>query len=232
MNLTVEQAVENVIVARPAYVGITLFTVGVWNAAAIARQIKQQLPGTVVIVGGPRVSSLGRETMARFSQFDYAVVGEGERTLVELLQCLESGGDPSDVPGLIYRDGLFVAHTGEREISRDLDQLPMPAWDLLPDFSRAYRPAIYGYPRGPVATIAASRGCPFHCKFRDTSTFGDRVRYYSPAKVVEMMRHLRENYGVRHIMFVDDLFLASRKRATEFCEQTIMNLTKFTPYPG
>jgi len=103
----------------------------------------------------------------------------------------------------------------------DLDAIPFPAWDLLPHFPHAYKPAVYDYPRGPVATIAASRGCPFHCKFCDTSTFGARVRAYSPAKVVEMIEHLHARWGVRHIMFVDDLFLASRTRVTEFCKRLI-----------
>ncbi|MCG7986595.1 MAG: B12-binding domain-containing radical SAM protein [Candidatus Thiodiazotropha weberae] len=228
MNLTIEGVVEWVVERAPAYVGITLFTVGVWNTAEIAKSIKEKLPETVIIIGGPHVSSMGRETMERFSQFDYAVTGEGEKTLMDLLRAIEGEGKLTEVPELIYRDGPFINQTQGRAINRDLDYLPMPAWDLLPDFPQAYKPAIYDYPRGPVATIAASRGCPFHCKFCDTSTFGDRVRYYSPAKVVEMMRHLKQTYGIRHVMFVDDLFLASRKRASEFCKILIeegLNMT-------
>ena len=228
MNLTIEEVVDSVVASNPAYVGITLFTVGVWNTAAIARMVKERLPDTIIIIGGPHVSSMGRETMERFSQFDYAVLGEGEKTLIDLLKAIESDASRSEIPELIYRDGPFIAQTQGRAINRDLDYLPMPAWDLLPDFPQAYKPAIYDYPRGPVATIAASRGCPFHCKFCDTSTFGDRVRYYSPARVVEMMKHLKQTYGIRHVMFVDDLFLASRKRASEFCERLIqanLNMT-------
>ncbi|MET0089057.1 MAG: radical SAM protein [Candidatus Thiodiazotropha sp.] len=228
MNLSIEGVVERILASKPAYVGITLFTVGVWNSAKIAKQIKEQLPDTRIIIGGPHVSSMGRETMERFQQFDFAVLGEGEKTLIDLLRAIEEGAPLTDVPELLYRDGPFINQTAGRAINRDLDVLPMPAWDLLPDFPDAYKPAIYDYPRGPVATIAASRGCPFHCKFCDTSTFGDRVRYYSPAKVVEMMKHLKATYGIRHVMFVDDLFLASRKRASEFCRLLIeegLNMT-------
>jgi radical SAM superfamily enzyme YgiQ (UPF0313 family) len=121
------------------------------------------------------------------------------------------------VPGIIFRKGPFVHTTPGNPVNKLLDDLPFPAWDLLPDFPKAYKPAIYDFPRGPVATIAASRGCPFHCKFCDTSTFGAKVRHYSPAKVFEMMKHLHDTYGVRHIFFVDDLFLASRVRVTELC---------------
>ena len=227
-NLSIDAVMEEVEKVGPTYVGITLFTVGVWNALTIAREIKKRLPKTVIIVGGPHISSMGKETMERFREFDYAVDGEGEKILVELLQVLETGGNPFSVPGIIFRKGPFVHQTQGKAVNKDLDDLPMPAWDLLPDFPRAYIPAIYDYPRGPVATIAASRGCPFHCKFCDTSTFGASVRFYSPKVVFQMMKHLRETYGVRHIMFVDDLFVASRLRVTELCQLLIESGLNFT----
>jgi len=216
-NLSVAEVAARIVADRPAYLGITLFTVGVWNGAEIARRVKAALPETVVIVGGPHISSMGQETMTRFAEFDYAVLGEGEKVLIDLLSALESGTDLEEVPELLYRRGGLICRTRGRPINRNLDELPFPAWDLLPDFPRAYRAAVFDYPRGPVATIAASRGCPFHCQFCDTSTFGDRVRSYSPNKVFEMMRHLHDHYGVRHIMFVDDLFLASRLRTEALC---------------
>lgn len=227
-NLSIDEVVARVVAERPQYVGITLFTVGVWNAATIARRIKQALPRTVIIVGGPHISSMGHETMARFYEFDYAVVGEGEKILIDLLRVLDEGGDIATVPGIIYRAGETTRQTPGHPINKVLDELPFPAWDLLPDFPRAYPLAIYDFPRGPVATIAASRGCPFHCKFCDTSTFGEKVRHYSPQKVFEMMKHLHEHYGVRHIMFVDDLFLASRVRTMQLCELILKNGLKMT----
>lgn len=228
LNLSVADVAARVVAAMPAYVGITLFTVGVWGAAAIARRIKQDRPDTRIIVGGPHISSMGPETMQRFAEFDYAVVGEGEKALTDLLRALEGRNDPRSVPSLIYRDGAALRTTPRSPVNRLLDDLPMPAWDLLPGFPRAYKPAIYDFPRGPVATIAASRGCPFQCKFCDTSTFGATVRHYSPAIVFDMMRHLRDTYGVRHVMFVDDLFLASKLRATELCELMLKNDLKMT----
>ena len=82
-DLSVDEVAHEVIKEKPAYVGITLFTVGVWGAAAIARKIKAELPDTVIIVGGPHISSMGPETIQRFPEFDVAVVGEGERPLMD-----------------------------------------------------------------------------------------------------------------------------------------------------
>ena len=227
-NLSVNEVARKIIKQRPKYVGVTLFTVGVWNAVNIAKQIKDALPETIIIVGGPHISSMGPETLERFKEFDYAVDGEGEKILVELLDALENDKDLFNVPGILYRKGPFVQKTAGKPINRILDELPFPAWDLLPNFPNRYKPAIYDFPRGPVATIAASRGCPFHCKFCDTSTFGARVRHYSPKVVFQMMKHLHEKYGIRHIGFVDDLFLASKVRVTELCELLLESGLKIT----
>ncbi len=227
-NLSIDDVVARVVAARPEYVGITLFTVGVWSAAEIARKIKALLPATTIIVGGPHISSMGKETMARFHEFDVAIVGEGEEALVRLLESLQEHRGLGSVPGAVYLEGNEVRSNASLPITRDLDHLPMPAWDLLPNFPDAYPAAVYDFPRLPVATIAASRGCPFHCKFCDTSTFGAQVRAYSPERVFEMIQHLQSRYGVRHILFVDDLFLASKPRTRKLCELILSTGTRIT----
>lgn len=227
-ELSVNQVVQRIVRLHPRYVGITLFTVGVWQSAQIARRVKRLLPDVIVIVGGPHVSSMGMETMQRFPEFDIAVVHEGEHILPELLPRLDGKQDLGGVNGIIYRSGPDIVRTAPAAAIADLDALPLPAWDLLPAFPHAYLPAIYQYPRGPVATLAASRGCPFLCKFCDTSTFGAKVRAYSPQAVFGMMKHLKENYGIRHIQFVDDLFLASRIRTLALCDLIIANRLNVT----
>ena len=231
-DLSPDMVVEQIVAEQPAFVGITLFTVGTWVAAQIARGIKARCPQIKVIIGGPHVSSMGVETIERFAEFDAAVVGEGEEIIVRLLKAYREGASLATVPALIYRDpdsiSVRVLQTPKLAINKDLDRLPIPAWDLLPDFPKAYRPALYDYPQGPVASIAASRGCPFHCKFCDTSTFGASVRAYSPEKVFELMQHLNKTWGIRHVMFVDDLFTASKKRTTALCNLIIESGLKMT----
>ncbi|MGN6628086.1 MAG: B12-binding domain-containing radical SAM protein, partial [Tepidisphaeraceae bacterium] len=103
LDLDSEAVARRVIDARPRFVGITLFTVGVWESVKIARKIKASLPETVIIVGGPHIASMGRETLERFCEFDVAVQGEGEKVLVELLKALEAGTPLAQVRGVIYR---------------------------------------------------------------------------------------------------------------------------------
>ncbi len=227
-NLSMDEVAQRVIAEKPSYVGITLFTVGVWSASIVAKQIKEALPSTTVIVGGPHISSMGSETMERFLEFDLAIVGEGEQPLALLLDALENGADLDTVPNLIYRKDGKTCRSMASAPQIALDDLPMPAWDLLPKFPEAFQPAIYDFPKGPVASIAASRGCPFHCKFCDTSTFGDKVRRCSPEVVFDMMYHLQKTYNVQHILFVDDLFLANPARTTALCNLILERGLKIT----
>lgn len=227
-GLSVAQVAARVIAARPEYVGITLFTVGVCPAVEISRKIKAVCPNLKILVGGPHISSMGHETMERFPDFDVAVIGEGEVVLSKLLKQLDCGGDLKQVPNIIYRRGDQLHVTAHETICVPMDDLPLPAWDLLPAFPRAYDLAAYCYPRGPVGSIAASRGCPFHCKFCDGATFGTAVRAYSPLKVFEQMVFLKQRWGINHILFVDDLFVANAKRTMELCRLIIDSRLKMT----
>ncbi len=227
-DLNAEQVVNRLREQRPDFIGISLFTVSVWQSALIAERIKQDLPDCTIIVGGPHISSMAMETLERFSAFDIAVIHEGEEVLPKLLDALVHQQNLDEVLGIIYRKNKQLIKTQAAPTINDLNKLPTPAWDLLPNFPEAYLPAIYDYPQAPVATLVASRGCPFLCKFCDTSTFGAQVRAYSPKTVFQMMKNLQDEYGIRHIQFVDDLFLASRIRATELCDLIIKNKLKMT----
>ncbi len=228
-GLSPEVVAQRVLDANPKFVGITLFTVGVFNASIIAKIIKEKNPNIIVLVGGPHISSMGYETMQRFPEFDVSVIHEGELILENLLKSIENKESLEHVQGIMYRDeNGSIIKTPPPPSIEDLDSLPMPAWDLLPNFPEGYLPAIYDYPRAPVATYSASRGCPFLCEFCDTSTFGGKIRYNSPQRVYDVMKHLSEVYGVKHLQFVDDLFVAHNARVVEFSKLLIANKIDMT----
>ncbi|EDZ63344.1 protein containing radical SAM domain protein/B12 binding domain [Sulfurimonas gotlandica GD1] len=228
-NLSAQTVADMVLEINPKFVGITLFTVGVFNASIIATLIKEKNPDITIMVGGPHISSMGYETMKKFNSFDIAALYEGEMILNKLLSSIENGDPLEDVQGIIYRDTDNSLKTTTPPPSiKELDSLPMPAWDLLPNFPKGYLPAIFDYPRAPVATYSASRGCPFKCEFCDTSTFGSKIRYNSPGKVYEIMKHLSTEYGVKHLQFVDDLFVANNAHVLRLCELLIANKIDMT----
>src|SRR5258706_584929 len=121
------------------------------------------------------------------------------------------------VPGLAYRDAGRVHANARAPYIDDLDSIPHPAWDLLPDFPHRFQPSLFSYPCTPVATVITSRGCPFSCSFCDRSTSGKKGRMHSVEYVVGLCRHL-VGLGVRHIIFVDDLFTVRRQRVVDMCQ--------------
>ncbi len=136
---------------------------------------------------------------------DFAIRGEGEVTLSELLDHLGGRGQsvPDAIAGLAFArsDGTIV-RTAHRPELKDLDALPRPAWDLV-DIER-YRAAWrrHGYFSMAVAT---SRGCPYHCNWCAKPIWGQRYNVRSPESVVAELRWLRETYRPDHIWFVDDI---------------------------
>jgi radical SAM superfamily enzyme YgiQ (UPF0313 family) len=194
-------------------IGISTTTVTFHRALELAQLVKQALPEMPVILGGPHVSSQPAHPM-QFKAFDYAVRNEGEETLRETLEMIENRSDPAKVRGLVYRcEGQSVLNP-PRAYIQDLDSLPFPAYDLIPDI-RVYTPPPFNYRRRPVANVITSRGCPNECTFCENSTFGRKVRMRSAESVVEEIELLIRRYGVREIAFVDDTFTIRPKRIYE-----------------
>lgn len=212
-----DEVARRIAALQPDYLGLSATTISVTNAARIAERVKQLAPNVVTILGGAHVSAIPERTLEAFASIDFGVVGEGEVSLFELLARLERGLPIDDVSGLAYRrDGAVRANLRAPYID-DLDELPMPAWDLLPDFPHRFQPSLFSYPRTPVATLITSRGCPFSCSFCDRSTSGKKGRMHGVEYVVGLCEHL-VGLGVRHIIFVDDLFTVRKQRVVEMCQ--------------
>jgi anaerobic magnesium-protoporphyrin IX monomethyl ester cyclase len=204
---------------EPTHVGISTSTIAIKNAAQIAARVKALCPQAIVTVGGPHVSAIPERTLEMFAGFDYGVVGEGEHSYFALIDGLAAGADVHDVAGLVWRDAAGGVHANPRHPYLDgdeLDRLPQPAWDLVPDFPLRFQPNVFNYRATPVASVITSRGCPFSCTFCDRSTSGKRGRFHSVEYVVAMCRRLSD-LGVRHVLFYDDLFTVNRRRVVELC---------------
>ncbi len=225
----IEEVARSIAAHDPDHVGISASTISITNAAAIAERVRALVPKTVVTVGGPHVSAIPERTLETFEGFDYGVVGEGERSYFDLIDALEAGRDPRDVAGLVYRDGALVrANPRAPYLDGDeLDRLPPPAWDLVPDFPLRFQPNVFNYRATPVASLVTSRGCPFSCTFCDRSTSGRRGRYHSADYVMHLCERL-DALGVRHILFYDDLFTVNKPRVIELCERFLAAGFEFT----
>lgn len=214
-----QEAADKILNESPTYIGITSTTVAINNAARLAKTLKEKDAQTQIILGGPHITAVSLETMKRFPQFDVGVIGEGEETILELLNAWEERRSLDGIKGLIIRKNGELRITEKRDFIENLDTLPLPAWDLLPDFKNYGGSQFIGFEARLTFRLITSRGCPFHCTFCDRGIFGNRYRMNSVDYILKMIKELYFKYGVRHIYFADDNFTTSRIRTRELCHR-------------
>lgn len=213
LGMTVAAVAAKALEYGPDIVGISSTTVAFHRALETAGEIKARIPDIPVVIGGPHVTAV-REEVLRHLEFDFAVYGEGEETLKELLDTIAGGGDFSTIKGLAYRRNGVPVINNARPFIADMDEIPFPAYDLITDFT-LYNPPPSNYKRLPVTNIITSRGCPNHCTFCGHSAFGHTLRQRSPENISAEIELLCNRYHVREIAFVDDTFTIRPERILE-----------------
>jgi anaerobic magnesium-protoporphyrin IX monomethyl ester cyclase len=212
-----EVMVAKIIASGCRAVGFSCTTSSFPETNRIAALLKEKAPAIATVLGGAHACTIGAPLLDSYPALDYLVIGEGENTMLELARA--GFRDVENIPGVAYRgsDGTGVC-SGQRELIRNLDSLPFPAYHLLPNFPRLYRLPLFSYPKAPSTSIISSRGCPYACSYCDRSVFSRGFRFNSPEYILEHVAMLNREYGVRHVFFYDDLFTFDRKRVAEFCE--------------
>ena len=177
-----------------SYIASTAITSSLNDAVKTLELAKRVNPQVVTILGGVHPTFCYEEVLNSTSAVDYIICGEGEVTLKELLQALENGGGPDDVPGLAFRRNGDIVKTSKRIVTGSLDDLPT-AWDLLDWQEYKY----FVIPNSRLGTVSTSRACD-HRRFRD------------PCKVVDEIVLLRETYGVNVFLITDEYPTGDRER--------------------
>ncbi len=185
--------------------------------------------GHIVVIGGPHASVLPMETLAGTGA-DCVVVGEGEQTMLELVEALEGKRSLTTIQGLVTRGAQTFT---KRPYLPDLDALPFPDWSQMNP--RTYKKAPHGgfVKKFPVAPITSTRGCPYECTFcASPDIWGRRIRYRSPKNVVDEIELLVKGYGVKEIHFEDDNLTLKRSHVEGICELILerkINVSWATP---
>ncbi len=198
-----------------------------WNFIDFScKFIKEIKPAVKIVVGGGIVSSTPNSLISA-TAVDIGCIGEGEDTILDIIDAYENNTPLANVSGIVYKDGDKVIETGHRPDIQNLDVLPFPAWDLF-NVEKTYikYPSHFSFLRAKrSASIYTTRGCPFQCTFCYTEK---AVRQRSIANVIAEIKELKERYGVGHINISDDLFVVRKKRTIEFCEAMIKNKINVT----
>lgn len=205
---------------RPDVVGFKVFTKDIPSVAESIRRIRTDLPGALIVVGGPLPSALGTDTATWLEDIDLLMCGEADHAFPQLLELLEesrSGGawdlEPAAlgaIGGLGHRDarGAWVQNPQDRPA--DLDQVGFPDWDAY-DFTRDF-PIWSSRCPAPYVPVQTGRGCPFGCRFCSVDRInGRKTRKKSPEFVIEELRYLHDRYGIEHVSMIDDNLLGGRR---------------------
>jgi radical SAM superfamily enzyme YgiQ (UPF0313 family) len=159
---------------------------------------------------GCRVIVSSSDSTDRYADYleegaDLILLGEGEQTLLELINHIRQGGTEfSHIKGLAYRREGEMAKTVARPVMKDLDALPLPAWDLVN--LQPYREAWLKSTGRFSINMGTTRGCPFKCNWCAKPIYGNRYNSRSPQQVVSEIKLLIQRFGIEHIWFCDDIF--------------------------
>lgn len=231
-NLSYDEIFKYIKKHQPRVIGFSAMTPQFFRAADISRKIKKLFPNILMIIGGHHASILPESALNENPCFDILVHGEGENTALEILKIFKEKGWEKEsflkdshtlktIDGIAFREKKQnVIINKSRKHIKDLDTLPLPAWDLLP--LDKYIPLPNQYLCKPVIHMVAIRGCPFDCNFcSNNAVFGRKIRAKSPFKLVEDILHVKEKYGIKEISFWDDTMTINRKWMEGFCNRLI-----------
>jgi len=196
---------DRLIETRPDVIGFSILHANRWGGIEIARIARQLNPDIKIVFGGIGATFLWEHFLGHFPEIDYVVIGEGEYTFLNLVNCLNDGeiNKIEHIKGLAYRrDGQAVRNPDAAAIC-DLDQLPNPA-------------QYFNYPH-----VSLTRGCAGKCNFCGSPQFwGRQVRFHSADYFVEQLELLYAR-GIRFIYVSDDTFTINRNRVIEICRKII-----------
>ena len=211
-NMTVQDAINDILNQKPDFLGITSTTSQYNVAKGIINSVKEKRPSIKIVFGGSHFTAMPVKSLDDIRGLDYGIVGEAEYSFRDLV----NGISIRRIEGVVFREGENIFYKNDFAIVNDLNRLPYPARSLLP--IKEYMPSPVNYKRLPATTIITSRGCAGTCDFCIDGNRDHGVRFLSAGKVFEEMQAIKENFGVIDITIKDDSFAQDKERVIKLCE--------------
>ncbi len=220
-----EELIGTIVKERPDVVGFSAYTRDIFKVKNLMSRIKPILPEAKMVLGGVQISLMPQETYEYlWEHIDYGFIGESEIAFSEFIEALD-GDDlearADSIHNLVWRrDGRVIVNP--KAIIEDLDEIPFPKWELMPP--QGYPKAPHGafYKKYPYAPMITSRGCPYPCTFCSAGALsGKKVRYRSVENVIDEIKYLQKDFGVKEIHIEDDNFSMKKERVISFSERLL-----------
>ena len=227
-GLTVDDIVSR-IPPKTDIIGISCMFTSLWPVITeIAEAIKTSFPNSLLVLGGEHGSGSPKHALTS-APFDVVVMGEGEETFDELLQKYYNKEQLTDILGTAIKIDDEIIINDRRNRIREIDNIPLPNWDLIPveKYHKLNQP--HGASQGKFMPMLATRGCPFQCTFcTSPNMWTTRWVARDPIKVIDEMQLYIDRYGVTDFQFEDLTAIVKKSWVHEFCDEILrknMNIT-------
>lgn len=228
-GLPIEQIVER-IDADAKIIGYSAMFSCAWTYdKKILERIRERFPEALIVAGGEHITACSEYVLQDSPAIDLCVRGEGEETLIDIVNTTFAGKDPRTLNGVVGRDNGSVRANPARARIRAIDDIAQPHWDDLP--LETYMSGGYGHGvnLGRSMPLLATRGCPFQCTFCSSPfMWTTRWEARSPQKVFDEMVRYIEKYDAENFDFYDLTAIIKKKWIIEFCDLIIESGLKFT----
>jgi radical SAM superfamily enzyme YgiQ (UPF0313 family) len=217
-GLTMKETAKWVKAENPDILGFSTFATSGRTAALISAEIKKENPNITVVFGNYYATFNPERVLRKYASVDIIVRGEGERTVIDMVDCIKHGRNLKDVLGITFRNEGGVASTADSPLIKDLDSLPFPDRSLV---GEDYHSMMAGANIAPkkFTSIVSSRGCVYRCRFCCCTQFAhNRWRPRSVKNTMEELRFLASE-GYKQFIFVDDNFTGNPKNVIKLCRE-------------
>jgi radical SAM superfamily enzyme YgiQ (UPF0313 family) len=221
MGFQIDEVVDGVSHGSFHLVGITFLTPMFDVIRDLTRRIKESCHRVKIIVGGPHPTALPERTLNELPDIDFVCVGEGEKTIVDVIKYLDGENRIEKINGLVYRKGREIVKNLPRKFESDLDSIPKPTRHLLP-MEKYQLTASRTKGSTHCPTIIVARGCPFDCQYC-SHPFGRTFRHHSVDRVIEELRELKQDYNVNQVNFEADTLTINKRFIKELCEGIVQH---------
>jgi len=213
-----DQFADEIMKLKPLLVGLGTLYPDIYPVGELITILKNKNCDFPIIIGGQMVTPIP-EFVTEITGADYAITGEGEITLYNLVTALRQKKDPISIKGLIVNNNGKMTNTGQGEFITDMKKLPPIPYHLFPSEKwlnvgqyYIFQPQPHWRYKDKIADIHGGRGCPFNCNF---CYHHSQPRYRPIPDMIADAKKLIEEYDVNLLNFGDDLVITSPARAEE-----------------